>query len=483
MHTAESLKTEPVFSWFHRICLIPHGSGNEKALGDMIVSHFMNRENVEVKKDAVGNVYLRKQDDGNGKAPVLLQAHLDMVCQKRDGSKHDFLKDPIRWVVDGDLLGTGGETTLGADDGIGVALALTALESEDPEMPPLEVILTTGEEEDFAGAAGFDPSWFTARRMINLDHVSEEEVLCGSSGGMAAEVTIPVERNAVPPEYRCFTIRVDGLAGGHSGEDIHRGRGSANVLLTRLVYAASRDTDLRILSVRGGTFRLALPYHAECVIALPSGDAERVSALMRDTFETFRPELALSGKNIRLSVQETDGEGKTCISADQFYNPCMLLPDGIFQLNEALEGFVDASDNVGEVILEEEADALRIVIEIRAAYESVREWLFARISRVAQLCGGTCEGSRAYPSWFFNAESELAAHCREVYARLSGGKQMRTLTVHAGLEVGYFYEKGATDDAVSLGPDTWDLHSPTERVSISSVERFYAFLTELLRTL
>ncbi len=474
------LLQHPVFRHFHRICQIPHGSGNEKALSDELV-RWAGEQGLEAVQDRWNNVLVRKPaSPGYENAPaVMLQAHIDMVCEKAEGVDHDFTKDPISWAVEGNTLSTGGKTTLGADDGIGVALILAVLEDRTLAHPALEALFTTGEEEDMSGAEGFDSSLMQATRLINLDNTVEQQIMCGSCGGMEADLRIPLSMKPVPDDSAAFRLAVTGLKGGHSGEDIHRGRGSANAMLTRLLLAVTEICPALILSIRGGTFRLAIPRDAEAVIAIPRDREEDVRTALAEMEGMLRQELAVTADSVQVSLEPAPGKP---IGADpgKVLDALMLVPDGICQMNEALTGLVDTSDNLGEVRLS--GEELHMVLEIRSARESLRTWLYQRMERLASLLGGSCTCCSPYPSWNFRSSSKLRDTAADVYRRLRG-REPELLTVHAGLEVGYLLERRPEVDAISLGPDCRDFHSPSESLDIGSVMRFYPYLTELLAAL
>lgn len=473
----EDLLRDRVFSHFYRICQIPHGSGNEKALSDDILCWALGL-GLEAQQDGANNVLIRKPaTPGYEDAPtVMLQAHLDMVCEKAEGVEHDFATDPIPWVINGDTLSTGGKTTLGGDDGIGVALAMAVLEANNLKHPALEVLFTTMEEEDLSGAERFDKSQMQASYLINLDHDNEKEILCGSCGGMQVDIRIPVRSGPVPENWAAYRLRVSGLKGGHSGDDIHRGRGNANVLLARLLMAVEDCCDFRLSRITGGSFRLAIPREAEALIWFDPIHLDRVQSALLETEALFRAELSVTADKVKVKLEPTEtapigSDPQNIISA------MVLVPDGIFQMNEMLPGQVDTSDNLGEVYLDEKE--LHFALEIRSARDSLRTYLFQRMERLAQLLGGTCRWSNAYPSWDFHPDSPLRRLCSEVYEK-NYGVQPSFRTVHAGLEVGYFFEANARIDAVAMGADCWDFHSPSETLRISSVKRVYQYLCDVL---
>lgn len=474
--TKEALLEDRVFFHFYQICQIPHGSGNEKALSDYIL-RWARELGLETVQDGADNVLIRKPaSPGYENAPVvMLQAHMDMVCEKAEGVEHDFLTDPIDWVIDGDRLSTGGKTTLGADDGMGVALAMAVLEAQGLGHPALEVLFTTMEEEDLSGAERFDKSAMKARYLINLDHDNDREVLCGSCGGMQVDVRIPVKHEKIPEGWEACRLAVSGLKGGHSGDDIHRGRGNANILLARMLMAAEDCCDFRIHKIKGGSFRLALPREAEAVIWLPFGRVEELQQALGSLQAQIRSELAVTADRVKLTMERTQAE-PWGTSPRPVIDAMALMPDGIFQMNEMLTGQVDTSDNLGEIYLNERE--LHLVFEIRSARDSLREYLFRRMARLARLLGGTCSWSNAYPSWDFHPVSPLRELCSRVYQKRNGEKPAFR-AIHAGLEVGYFFG-GRDVDAVAIGANCRDFHSPSETVEISSVKRVYNCLCDIL---
>ena len=473
----EQLCQDRVFYHFYQISQIPHGSGNEKALSDFILG-WAKDQGLDAEQDQWNNVLIRKAASaGYENAPaVMFQAHLDMVCEKAEGVDHNFETDPIDWVIEGDTLSTGGKTTLGADDGIGVSLAMAMLEDETLQHPAMEVLFTIMEEEDLSGAEHFDTSKMQAQYLFNLDHVNDKEILCGSCGGMQVDIRIPVIADILPNVWKSYRLSVSGLKGGHSGEDIHRGRGSANVLLNRMLMAIESVCDFRLGNIKGGSFRLAIARDAEAVIWMDPANHDVALEALTALQTQARAELAETANNVMVSLEPTEAPAWG-IKPARVIHAMALCPDGIYQMNEMLTGLVDTSDNVGEVYLDEHE--LHFVIEIRAARNSRRTYLFQRMQRLANMFGGTCHSSNAYPSWYFQPESKLRELCGKVYEETFGEKPS-FLTVHAGLEVGYFFETKPEIDAVSVGPNCWDFHSPSEALSIASTKRVYGYLRNVL---
>lgn len=482
METLETLAQHPVFRHFFEICRIPHNSHEEKQLSDSLFA-WGKKRNFSVWQDARNNLLLRREasQDAADKPGLILQAHLDMVCQKAPGIEHDFTSDPLTLEVKGDLLSTGGRTTLGADDGIGVALGLALLEEDLPSHPEIEVLLTTDEEDTFSGADGVDFSKIHGRQLLNLDNAQESHAITGSAGGFAVEWQRPNTMVPVTEETSWISLQVKGMIGGHSGEDIHRGRGSAIALLTRLLAAAEETAPVRIASLNGGSFRLALARDAKAVIGVSREAAPRVMAalekakqnLLREYLHT-NPELAvaLESRSEEVSQALTEADSKSLI---QFL---VLAPQGIQEM-EGLETFsVRTSANLGELSLEPDHTA-KAVWEIRSTFDSGSRSVYQKIQALAALVGGICHTFGAYPGFPHRTDSPLRERVLQTYSEVTGEK-MTAAPVHCGLECGCFIAHCPELDCLSIGPNEWNLHSPEESLSISSTLRMYEVLKTLI---
>lgn len=478
MTTKQSqLIQEPIFHWFHELCQIPRPSLREGKISDYLL-HWAKDRGLEAEQDAVKNVFIRKPATAGYEAAacVMLQAHMDMVCEKAPEADHDFDRDPICWQIEGDRMTTGGRTTLGADDGIGVAYAMAVLSDEGLSHPELEVLFTTAEEEDFSGASGFDTSKMRAVRLINLDHACDREILCGSCGGQAVDMRVPVDSEAVPKGWSAYILSVSGLSGGHSGEDIHRGHGNASTLLIRVLLAFEDRGDFKLGPVTGGSFRLAIPRYASAVVCFPAEQEEAFRQIVREQEKVMAQELSATGGNLSITLKPTELLD-WCVSPAPLLTAALLVPDGIYQMNETLEGLVDTSDNMGEIYLTE--TELHMVFEIRSARPSLGTYLCQRICRLAKIMGGSCETSKSYPSWNFQPDSPIRKIAGESYRDLFG-QEPKYLTIHAGLEVGCLSQKKPGLDAISIGPNCWNFHSPSEEMSVSSARRTYQLLCNIL---
>ena len=481
-----NIMNHKVLKLFSEISKIPRESGNEKAISDWIKA-WAEERNQQVTQDEVYDLIIKKPaSQGYEDHPaVLMQAHIDMVCEKNSDSTHDFAKDPIELEFDGEWIRSASGTTLGADDGIGVAAALAVLDDDELQHPPLEVVFTVQEETTFAGASGVDISGCEAMRMINLDHADERELIVGSCGGTGVEFTMPIERETgIPAGMKAFRIRLTGLQGGHSGEDIHRGRGNAISLLLRLLEAP----ELRVVSIHGGTNRLAIPREAEAVVLAESEDA--ANRCVSDAKAVFRKEYSGAAPDLDITVGEVnrgeDGAGddaESPLTADSFRKLAAVLrlyPNGIVQMNGNLEGLVESSDNIG--IVTAEGDRLTLVSEVRGAYRTTVDDIVKTIEALKDMVGAEVRYFDGYVPWEFAAESELRPLAVNTYKELFGG-DMKELALHAGLECGFFADKKPGMDIISIGPDCRSFHSPEERVRAESVVHFYELLIEMLKKL
>lgn len=474
--TLAQLENHPVLGHFLQICQHPHPSHREKKLSDWLLA-WAKEQGLECKQDEVWNVYIRRPASPGCEAQpaILLQGHIDMVCEKAPGVEHDFDSDPIPVQREGDLLTTGGKTTLGADDGLGVALAMAAL-TEDIPHPVVEALFTVAEEDDFTGAKNADGSWFTARRLINLDNCVEGQIITGSSGGVAMEYSRPAPRKAAQGMVG-LRVAVDGLPGGHSGEDIHKGRGNAILLLARLLCRLL-PLGAAVAEMSGGNFRVALPRRAEALLAIPAETVEKAKKQAAAFEQLARGEYAGTAPELRVELTDASCPETVVETADteKFLQALCLLPNGILEMNGAYHEVVEASCNLGELYLDE---SFRVVAEVRAAHKSLLDYQVEKCRMVEALTGGTVRLYADYPGWAPNPDSALCTQMADIMERHLG-KKPDIHALHAGLEGGALVEAIPGLDAISMGPAHWGLHSPTETASIPSVERTWEMLKTLL---
>ena len=481
--SVEDLKKHRVFYNFLEISRIPRQTFFEKEISDFILNWAKNL-GLEVHQDEKNNLLIRKPATlgYENKKPIVIQAHIDMVCEKSPEVEHDFQKDPIKLVLEGDILSTGKRTTLGGDDGIGVAMAMAVLEDKNLKHPPIDVILTTAEEEDMSGALNIDKSWFNTNRLINIDHVVDTEIIAGSCGGVGVELKFPLEYTKKLDNYKGYKIKISGLRGGHSGEDIHKGRANANVLLANLLNLLREKMNFLISDLKGGNFRLAIPREAYVIVVLEEKDIEN----FKNTVKKFENEIKKlyeeSDKDLNIEVSD-ENLNENLLSketVDKIIDAIILSPNGISNMIGSLN-VVESSCNLGEVYIE--GNHVYLVTEIRATFDKNRDYIYNKIVLIAKYLGGVLRDFARYPSWIYKAHSNLRDTANKVYSEIFG-EEIKTLAVHAGLECGCFVNKIQGDmDAISIGPNAWDLHSPNERLSVSSTEKVYLFLTKLLESL
>ncbi len=468
--------------FFERISQIPRESGSEKGISDFLKG-WAEGLGLWCVQDEGWNLIIKKPGSPGcvSLPPVILQAHIDMVCEKTPDSAHDFAVDSIPLKLDGDWLSSAAGTTLGADDGIGVALCMAALSSEELVHPPLEVLFTVQEESTFYGAEHVRWDLLEGRRLINLDHAVECEVLTGSCGGSGVEVALPVERQEIAAGAACYALTLTGLPGGHSGEDIHRGHGSAIQLMTRVLLRLRSKFDASLISLEGGASRLAISRDAHAVVCASAGIAELRGELQRLEAE-FRREYQAVAPGLSLSLSKGP-EQAACLtrqSLDRVLTGLALFPDGIQNMNGAFPGRVESSVNLG--VLKTEASQFIMTAEIRGGYLSTVESIREKISVLSDALGGACRFFAGYLPWESRGDSPLRAAAVRTYRALFGA-EMKAIVVHAGIECGCFLRQVPELDAISIGPDCESFHSPQERMSVSSAKRVWRLLKELLKNL
>ena len=467
----ENTAPQSVFRYFEEICAIPHGSGNTAAISDYCI-RFAENKGLWCKKDGLNNVIIKKAASAGAEThpPVILQGHLDMVCEKTADCDIDFKKDGLRLRLNGDLLSANG-TTLGADDGIAVAMILAILDDDNLEHPPIEAVFTVDEEVGMDGAEGLDTSCLKGSTLINLDSGEENTLTVGCAGGAKAELKIPItlEKN----ERQCRKILISGLLGGHSGVDINSGRLNADKLLGKLL--SDMPFEFRLVSVKGGFKDNVIPNAGECVIASEGDAAEYIKRFVSEN--TVKTD---SGLKVEIDAAETadmcfDRESTARIT--DFLNS---VPSGVAAMSADMPDQVESSQNLG--IIETEKNFVRAVLSVRSSVAAEKQKLLDDLDKTAEAFGAEISTHGHYPAWEFRKKSRLRDTMVSVFSRLYGTEPI-VKTIHAGLECGLFNEKIKNFDAVSTGPDMWDIHTVNERLSVSSVERTYKYICEVLKEL
>ena len=476
-HIISGFEPACIFTYFEEISQIPRGSGNEAGVADYLV-RFAKQHGLDHVRDANNNVLIRKAatPGREGDAPILFQGHTDMVCEKNGDVAHDFEHDPIRLIQSGNELTADG-TTLGADNGIAVAMMLAMLDGTLIDHPALECLFTTEEETGMGGAIAFDYSLLKARYMVNLDSEEEHIVTVGCAGGIRSDLTIPVSYASIGDRTLC-RISLTGLGGGHSGADIHTGRQSANLLLGRLL--ASLD-DVRLVSVEGGSKDNAITREATAVVAVP--DVAAASMKLLALGDEIAGELVKEDENCRISCERlTEAEAAELPQVMDETTTARVLgvlcnaPCGVLAMSREVEGLVEYSRNLGIVRTNE--GAVRMTFTSRASRESRLDATITTMNALAAMVGGTVNHHSRYPGWEYAAESAVRDAYTEAYRNVCGGN-MHILAIHAGLECGYIKKQIPDMDIISVGPNMKDIHSPDEVLYLDSVERVWRVLVDL----
>lgn len=472
---------EPARLWKHFLALakIPRGSGNEAAAAQYC-AEAAGAMGHEVSRDAVGSVIVRKKAaKGKENAPgVVLQAHLDMVCEKNEETVHDFLRDPIQVYRDGDLLRAGG-TTLGADNGIGVAAALAILESTEIMHGPLEVLFTVDEETGLTGAGGLEGGILRGRYFINLDSEEEGVLIIGCAGGIDTVVTRKLDLQSPSAAGKAYRLKLYGLKGGHSGVDINRGRANAISLMARVLHELMRKFDLELAGMDGGNKRNAIPREAFALILADPVQEERLASAvaacereLKNAYGAFDPALAISMEPAAMPPQTISPADAMAVVRFLF-----AAPHGVVAMSPDMERLVQTSVNLGVVSTGD--GRFEAVFLSRSSIDSCKAALASRIGALAALAGMECAHSGGYPGWKPDPGTPLVRMVTALHERMYA-KPMKVEAMHAGLECGIIGEKYPGMEMVSIGPDMWDVHTPEEKLSISSSARFLEFLIELI---
>lgn len=479
MSVLENLQPQRVFHYFEEITKIPHGSGNTKEMSDYLVN-FAKEHGLRYIQDESNNVILFKPAaKGYENAPtVMLQGHMDMVCEKTPDSSHDFTKDALKLQVEGDFISAQG-TTLGGDDGIAVAYGLALLEDETLEHPALEVVITVDEEIGLLGATALSAEPLQAKYLINLDSEEEGYLWAGCAGGMTAVSELPVRYQEETNER--WKVTVSGLAGGHSGAEIDKNRGNATFVLARFLKEAKEQGAYAISELNGGLKDNAIPRTAQALILAGKEEGTAIAAYAKVFTEALQKEYTGSDEGICVTV-EAQGIGTEPVlhpvSQEKVLFFLMQYPNGIQKMCGFMEGLVETSCNLG--ITKLTPKALVGSASVRSSVGSAKKALADKIAYLTEFLGGDFQIEGEYPSWEYKQDSTLRPLMVEVFREMYH-REPEVKVIHAGLECGLFYEKIPGLDCVSLGPNMQDIHTTEEKLSISSVERVWEYLLEVLK--
>lgn len=479
----ENLEPKKVFKFFKELTEIPHGSYNEKAISDYLVN-FAKERNLEVIQDENLNVIIKKPGTSGyeNSETVILQGHMDMVCEKSKDSTHDFTKDPLKLQIkENSLYAT--DTTLGADDGIAVAYALTILDSEDIPHPPLEIVVTTAEETGMDGAMALDTSLLSGKKLLNIDGEEDGVFLTGCAGGITTKVSFTIEKWHLSGQY--IELEISGLLGGHSGVEIIKQRANANKLMARVLYAINQNFDLNLVQINGGSKHNAIPSHALVGFTIKNSKTSlTLEEICSNCLNRFKEEFRVSDPNINVIIHRDRTTELTREFTSSLTNNIvgflLASPDGVQTMSNDIKGLVESSLNLA--VIEKTSSTVDIFLSIRSSVHSLKFEIFDRISVLANLCQAKCENIGEYPEWEYSPSSQLRDLSISTFKNLFN-QTPKVTVIHAGLECGLFKESMIDTDMISFGPNIIDPHTPNEHLDLASAKRYWEFLLELLKNL
>ena len=483
MNTLHLLEPQTLFNYFEKICSIPRPSKKEEKIRKFLLE-FALENKLKAKTDNAGNVLILKPATiGRENSPtVILQTHMDMVCEKNSDKIFDFENDAIEPFIDGEWVKANG-TTLGADCGIGIAAQLAVLTSSEISHGPIECLITVDEETGLTGAFELKEGFLSGNILLNLDSEDEGEMFIGCAGGIDTLATFTYSAEDLPVNYIAFKITVSGLLGGHSGDDIHKNRGNANKILVRILNEISKVTDYRLAEFNGGNLRNAIAREAFAVIVLPNSAKESVivrfnvfAKLLEKEFEFCEPKLKLKAGTEDLPESVIDIKSQNLL-----LSALTVCPHGVLEMSSRMEGMVETSTNLASVKFIGE-NKIQVTTSQRSEIESRKYYAADMVETVFKMAGAEVVHSDGYPGWTPNPDSAVLQVVVGSYNRLFNVQPI-VRSIHAGLECGLFLEKYPNLDMVSFGPTIRGAHSPDERLHIGSTQKFWKHLVDVLESL
>lgn len=476
----KDLKPALIWQCFDEITKVPRPSCHEEQIREYLLK-FADKHNIAAKTDAVGNVVMSKSaTPGHENAPVVvLQSHMDMVAEKNGDINHDFMKDPINTYVDGEWVKAKG-TTLGADNGIGMAAALAVMIDDTLEHGPIEALFTINEEIGLEGAQNLGEDMISGKILLNLDSEDDGEIFVGCAGGIDTTAVFTYKRSVSPENFSYFKVSVSGLLGGHSGGDIHLGRANANKVIARFIWECSKKWDIEVSSICGGNLRNAIPREAESVFGIHSDHMNEIA----DFFENYAADIRNEFKGVEPSVElklESVARPEYCIDSSTSITLVRALysaPHGVISMSRDIEGLVETSTNLAAVKMEGD-DKIKVTTSQRSSVESRKNDIAGQVEAHFELAGAEVSHSDGYPGWAPNMDSPIMKMSADAYEELFNVKPA-IKAIHAGLECGLFLAKNPHLDMVSFGPTMTGVHSPDEKLLIPTVEKFWKHLTRVL---
>ena len=476
------LEPKSVWYYFKEILEIPRPSKKEDKIKAFLID-FGKKHKLETLTDEVGNVLIRKPASPGmeNRKSVVLQSHMDMVCEKNSDTNHDFDNDPIEVYIENGWVTAKG-TTLGGDDGIGVAAALAVLASDNIEHGPVEALFTVDEETGLTGAFGLTPGFLKSKILLNLDSEDEGQLFIGCAGGQDTQAWLPYDKVETPDDYVAFTLKVFGLKGGHSGDDINKNRGNANKILNRFLWENSKNLSLKLHNFDGGNLRNAIAREAFATVMVPADKTEELKKAVETYCNTMKFEFHVTEPDLNITVEscETPQYVVDDESASILYNALYACPHGVIAMSADIKDFVETSTNLASVKFQD--DEILITTSQRSSVESRKQSVTNMVVSVFNLAGGRTETSEGYPGWTPNPNSEIVDLTAGLYKKLFN-RQPEVLAIHAGLECGLIGDKYPGIDMISYGPTIKGAHSPDKSLEIESVQKFWDLTLEILKNI
>ena len=476
------LQPKLLWHYFNEVLNIPRPSKHEEKMADYLIS-FAKEKNLNAIKDKAGNVLITKPASKGFEEveTTVLQSHLDMVCEKNSDKKHDFNTDPIEAHIEGEWVKANG-TTLGADDGIGIAAALAILASTDLEHGPIECLFTADEETGLTGAFALEPNLLKGKYLLNLDSEDEGEIFIGCAGGKDTTAEFSFSMEQTPSNFKAFRIKVSGLNGGHSGDDINKGLGNANKLLNRFLRDATINYNIRLADINGGNLRNAIPREAFADIVVEEKYVKELLVSAKVYNETIKFEYRSTEAGLNFSIEEINTAVNIIdkVSQDKLIHALYACPHGVISMSREIANFVETSTNLASVKIKD--DKIIITTSQRSSVETAKEDICKVVANVFEFVGAVVSHGDGYPGWAPNANSVVLEIAKRSYIKLFN-KEPKVLAIHAGLECGLIGEKYPDMDMISFGPTIKGAHSPDERLKIDTVGMFWDLTVEILKNI
>lgn len=483
MEILKGLEPKVVWEYFEEICKVPRPSKKEEKIIQFLMD-FAEKHGLESKQDKSGNVLIKKSAT-KGKEnikTVVLQSHVDMVGEKNQGTEHNFETDPIQPYIEGDWVKAKG-TTLGADDGIGIAAQMAILADKEMDHGPIECLFTVDEETGLTGAFALESGFFDGKILINLDSEDWKELFIGCAGGIDTVARLSFDKEKAPGDHEGYRLFVTGLQGGHSGDEIHKGLGNSLKIANRFLWEVNDNYDVRISTFEGGSARNAIPREAEVFMTIHKEDINDVQSFFDKFEKDLKNELQVTAPNLKITFEKTDLPSHVIDEDSQYdlINALYACPHGVHAWSQEIEDLVETSTNLASIKIEDE-ERFFITTSQRSSVESAKYDIANMVESVFRLAGGKVDHSSGYPGWQPNTDSEIMKITRDAYQRLFK-EEPEVKAIHAGLECGLFLQKYPYLDMISFGPTIKGAHTPEERIDIQTTKEFWDLLVEVIKNI